>query len=534
VPASIYDAYISGGAEAFFAENFTRGGDRRRAVGRATRPLSPRILAALEAQNARWGPSDARAAGLAALAGGAAAVVTGQQVGLFLGPLYTVYKAASAIRVARALAAESATPVVPVFWLQTEDHDLAEIAGCAVLRAQHEPLRLALPAASDNRISIAHLQLPREIDACLAALELELGNLPHARAHLERLARHYRAGVPWGDAFAGVLAELFEPEGLLLIDPRDPAFALEAAAVHHKALACASEIAHALSEQCARLEQAGFATTVHVRDGAPLSFFHAGGSAGPRHRLATSTQGFVELGSECAHTRDALLAALERDPLCFSTSALLRPILQDSLLPTAAYVGGPAEVSYFAQLAPVYAAFGIGMPMVVPRARLRVVEASSARLLERLGLEPDAVAQSEEILLRQLAARSGTEASKQIDPELFERALLDGFDRVLSAALSEIAPHAAQLAAPLAKTRDKLRLTAAKLRERYASVLAHVDQARVQDVRRLKLLLQPDDLPQERVYGLAYFAARYGERGFIEAVLTAIDPFDPRLRELRL
>jgi bacillithiol biosynthesis cysteine-adding enzyme BshC len=533
VPASIYDAYVSGGAEAFFAESFTRVSDRRRAVERAARPLAPRIVSALEAQNARWGASDARAAGLAALARGAATVVTGQQVGLFLGPLYTVYKAASAIRVARALAAESGTPVVPVFWLQTEDHDLAEIATCVVVRAQHEPLRLVVPAASDNRMSIAHLQLPHEIDACMAALERELGNLPHARAHLERLARHYRAGASWGDAFAGLLAELFEPEGLLLIDPRDPLFALEAAAVHHKALARAEVIADALGEQCARLERAGFATTVHVRKSAPLSFFHADGSAGPRHRLAVSPQGFVEIGSERTHTREALLAAVERDPLCFSTSALLRLILQDTLLPTAAYVGGPAEVSYFAQLAPLYAAFGIDMPIVVPRARLRVVEASTARLLERLGLAPDAASQSEEALLRQLAADGGSE-SRQPAPELFERALLDGFERVLSAALSEIASHAAQLTAPLAKTRDKLRLTAAKLSEKYRGVLAREDQARVHDVQRLKRLLQPDDLPQERVYGLAYFAARYGERAFIEAVLTAIDPFDPTLRELRL
>jgi bacillithiol biosynthesis cysteine-adding enzyme BshC len=533
VPVSIYDVYVSGGAEAFFAESFTRASDRRRAVERAARPLSPRVLSALEAQNARWGRSDARAARLAALAGGAAAVVTGQQVGLFLGPLYTVYKAASAIRVARALAAESGTPVVPMFWLQTEDHDLAEIATCAVLRAQHAPLRLALPAATDNRMSIAHLQLPREIDACLAALELELGNLPHARAHLERLTRHYRAGASWGDAFAGLLAELFEPEGLLLIDPRAAAFALEAKAVHHKALACAEEIADALGEQCARLERAGFATTVHVRKGAPLSFVHAGGPAGPRHRLAASPQGFVEIGSERTHTRDALLAAVERDPLCFSTSALLRPILQDTLLPTAAYVGGPAEVSYFAQLAPLYAAFGIHMPIVVPRARLRIVEASTARLLERLGLPPDAATQSEEALLRKLAADGGN-VPKQSAPELFEQSLVDGFERALSAALSQIAPHAAQLAAPVAKTRDKLRLTAAKLREKYAGVLAREDQARVQDVQRLKRLLQPDELPQERVYGLAYFAARYGERAFIEAVLTVIDPFDPTLRELRL
>jgi bacillithiol biosynthesis cysteine-adding enzyme BshC len=455
----------------------------------------------------------------------------GQQAGLFLGPLYTVYKVASAIRWARTLASETGTPVVPMFWLQTEDHDLLEIAQCTLLRTQREPCKLSLPAAADSRIAIAHLALPVEIDACLATLTTELGQLPHASEHLERLARHYRAGASWADAFAGVLAELFEPEGLLLIDPRNAAFAPEAVAIHHKALVEAAEISRALVERGTALARAGFTETVHVRPDAPLSFFHAGGRHAPRHRLAACAHGFVEVGAERTHTRDALLAALGRDPLCFSTSALLRPILQDSLLPTAAYVGGPAEVSYFAQLAPLYAAFGLRMPLVVPRARLRVLEPSALRLLERLGLEPSASELPEDILLKRLAADGG-ERAQQPSPADLERALRDGFEQVLQNATAQIAPHAEQLAAQLAKTRDKLQLSATKLSEKYSHVLAHADRARVEDVRRLKRLLQPEDQPQERVYGLAYFAARYGERTFIEAVLAAIDPFDPTLREL--
>jgi bacillithiol biosynthesis cysteine-adding enzyme BshC len=528
VPTSIFDAYVSGGAQAFFAENFTRASDRKRAVERALRPLAARVVTALEAQNARFGASAARAEQLAALARGAAAVVTGQQVGLFLGPLYTVYKAASAIRVARALASETGSPVVPVFWLQTEDHDLPEIATCTVLDLQHQPLRLTLPAAAENRISVAHLGLPPEIDGCLAALRRELEPLPYAGVHLERLARHYRVGAAWHDAFAGLLAELFEPEGLLLIDPRDPALASEAAAVHHQALVCSAEIASALSERCAQLEQAGYAATVHVREGAPLSFFHAGGVAAPRHRLAASAGGFSEVGTGRTHTRDTLLALTQHDPRCFSTSALLRPILQDTLLPTAAYVGGPAEVAYFAQLAPLYSAFGLDMPVIVPRARLSVIEASTARLLSRLGLEAKDATAGEQALLLRLAARRSTSS-----PDRLERMLIDGFEQVLSGALAEVGPYDAQLAAPVAKTRDKLRLIAGKLGEKVAAALARGDQARVEDVQRLLRLLQPGGAPQERVYGLSYFAARYGERAFLEAVLAAIEPFDPAPRELR-
>src|SRR5439155_6615189 len=174
-----------------------------------------------------------------------AAVVTGQQVGLFLGPLYTIYKAATAVVVARVLAAETGSPVVPVFWLQTEDHDLVEIASCSV-PGVGACETIAAPIAAENRISIAHHRLPAEIAGCLDQLEDALGDGSLAQAHLERLRRHYRPGVPWSAAFAGVLAELFAPEGLVMIDPRDPTLAAVTAPVHARALAEADRIAAAM------------------------------------------------------------------------------------------------------------------------------------------------------------------------------------------------------------------------------------------------------------------------------------------------
>ncbi|HET9624049.1 MAG TPA: bacillithiol biosynthesis BshC, partial [Kofleriaceae bacterium] len=205
------------------------------AVARVSRPLTPAVHRALVAQNASLPASPARDAHLAALGRGAAVVVTGQQVGLFLGPLYTIYKAASAIVIARALTAELGAPVVPVFWLQTEDHDLPEIASLGVpgLAACET---IAAPVDADNRISIAHRTLPAEIAGCLDRLDEVLGEGIFAREHVERLRRHYRPGAPWAAAFAGVLGELFAPEGLVMIDPRDPVLAAEVAPVHARAL----------------------------------------------------------------------------------------------------------------------------------------------------------------------------------------------------------------------------------------------------------------------------------------------------------
>ena len=498
---------------------------RARAVARATRPLSPDVHRVLVAQNAGLPPSAARDAHLAALGRGAAAVVTGQQVGLFLGPLYTIYKAASAVVLARTLAAETGTPVVPVFWLQTEDHDLAEIASCGVPGPAGCEM-ITAPIEADNRISIAHRLLPAEVAGCLDRLAELLGDGSLAGVHVDRLRRHYRPGVPWATAFAGVLAELFAPEGLVMIDPRDATLAAVASPVHAYALDQAEAIATELIAHGAELERAGHRTPVHVRPGAPLSFYHPGGALGPRVRLEPAgADAFAEIGGGRVHELAELLEALHDEPRRFSTSALLRPIVQDTLLPTAAYVGGPAEVAYFAQITPLYHAFDRVPPLVVPRARFRITDARTRKLLARLGLAVGDAERPEPELLARLRPPG-------LDPAEISRRLRDPFVAAhgeLAAMLGDAGP---QIARALARTRGSVERSIQKLATKVERVGLYADAERVDAVRRLRALLAPDGAPQERRLGLAGLAARVGDRAVIEQVLAAIDPFDASLREL--
>jgi bacillithiol biosynthesis cysteine-adding enzyme BshC len=497
---------------------------RARVVARVARPLAPRVADALDAQHARLAPSAARAAHLAALRRGAAAVVTGQQCGLFLGPLFTFYKAASAVAVARALAAETGRPVVPIFWVQNEDHDLPEIATCQVPRAHGTPLALSLPASPGDRASVAHRTLPDEVDALVAALRAELGNLPHAAEHVERLARHYRPGAGWDTAFARTLAELFADEGLVLVDARDPAIARATAPIHRRALVEATAIAAALRARGEALVAAGHAPAVHVRAGAPLSFFHPDGPAGARHRLEPAEGGgFVEVGGGGRHTLDALLGALASDPRRFSTSALLRPVLQDALLPTAAYVAGPGEVAYFAQLAPLYDLYDVTMPLVVPRARLRLVEERTRALCARLGVELDGA--PHETPAPSPAARADAAVVEALG------ARLDEAVEAVRAHVERIGPG---LDVALTKTRHTVADAVARLARKVVAAHEHRDRARAEALAHVRWALAPSDMPQERFYGLAYFAARYGERTLVTRVLDAIDPFDPTPKDLAL
>ncbi|HYC00893.1 MAG TPA: bacillithiol biosynthesis cysteine-adding enzyme BshC [Candidatus Limnocylindrales bacterium] len=516
MPQSIFEAYLGGAATPLYGAHFADAPARRAAVARACgRPLDGRVAGVLQRQNAAYATSAARDDNLRALRDGAAAVVTGQQVGLFVGPLFNLYKAATAIAAARAMSRESGTAVVPVFWLQTEDHDLPEIAEIRVLSSH--PRRLCVAASPDERISLAHRTLPPEIDDCLAQLHQDLAGLPYADEHLQRLRRHYRPGRRWASAFGGVLAELFAPEGLVLIDPRDEELAAVAAPVHRRALQEAATLADALVQRTSELENAGYPATVHVREGAPLAFFHPHGSEGPRYRLEPRDGRFAEVGGTGSHSLQDLLAALEQDPLRFSSSALLRPVVQDALLPTAAYVGGPGEVAYFAQLAPLYAACGMAMPLVVPRARIRLIEERARRVLARLGLHADDLGRSDDAIL----AAAGMAATQE-NPAA---ELLRSFDAALDRCRADIESAGPGLPDALAKTHATVERALLRLAEKIERARLYRDQSLVEDVRRLRTWLRPEGQPQERYYGLAYFAARYGERAVLETVLHAIDPF---------
>lgn len=525
---SLAEAYRQGRASAFFPLCFAQREDRLRAVrDAAARPIAAEVLAGLRRQNEGLAPSPARERHLEALGRGAVAVVTGQQVGLFLGPLFTIYKAATAIRFARLLTEESGTPAVPIFWLQTEDHDLPEIARFWLPDPQGRPTGIELPHDGDNRRSVAHLRFGPEIAGAVDELGELLRERPHADEHLRAIARHYREGASWAEAFAGLLAELFAEEGLVVVDPRTDDFAHVAREVHRRALEDAEGISEALLARVRALEAAGFGAAVHVRPGAPLSFFHPEGREGPRHRLERVGDDFAEVGGGRRFGKRDLLARLEDDPLCFSTSALLRPLLQDHLLPTAAYVGGPGELAYFAQLAPMYARFGRPMPLFVPRAHLRILDRRIVRRLERLRLSEEDLGWSEEELvahLRRGEAPSAVELSHELLAPFVET-------------LERRAPALLQLEPGLERALRRTRASVERAVSRFSSKVARAhlrkDGRLVEDLRTVKDALLPLGIPQERCHGLAPYAARWGARAFVRAVIDNVSPLDPTFRSLR-
>ncbi|MBI5611083.1 MAG: bacillithiol biosynthesis cysteine-adding enzyme BshC [Deltaproteobacteria bacterium] len=498
-----------------------RAGRRAVAHNAAARTIHPGALQAARELAAQLPDRPARTASLQRLAqGGTAVVVTGQQLGLWLGPLFTLHKAATAVAAARALEAETGVPTVPLFWLQSEDHDAAEIDHAWVPRPPGAPVRLHAPLDGAGRASVGSLQTSPRLLEVLNDLDGLLHGLPHADATLALLRDTWRPGEPLGLAVARHIDALLGDHGLVLVDPRHPAMVAAAAPLHRQVVERHSEIEELLHQRGAELRAAGFEPQVAVRPGSPLCFVAPAGDGTPRYRLRAQGDGWQVLRRDGEQSlTDAELRALPA--AAFSTSALLRPLLQDLLLPSAAYVGGPAELGYLAQIQPVYPLLGIPPSCAVGRAGFTWLEGWLQQALAEQGLT---IADLQEVAQLQ-PDRAALHQQAQAEADTLHVALNQALDSVwpqLQQALAQADPGLdkagerarAQIDDTLVKLLGKM------VRARSAQGLG--DASRWQ---RAQVLCWPQGLPQERFYSWPWFAARFGVEALTHAALSMPEPF---------
>ena len=315
------------------------------------------------------------------LAGGAVAVVTGQQVGLFSGPALTMYKALSAIRCADDMS-RSGIEAVPIFWLATEDHDLAEVnESFWCTRNGLARYELAVDQRMVGR-SVGPIALADEIDAVVQGATQTLDG-PGAAEIADALRSSYAPSETFGSAFGKLLARILGGRGILLLDPLDARFDRLAASVYRGAIEATGELCQSLLARGVALEEAGYHAQVKVTHDSTLLFYNVDGR---REALRTRPEGGF-LAGDLTLSKTELLELVERAPEAFTPSALLRPVVQDTILPTAAMIGGPAEIAYAAQSQIVYARLLGRTPAMLPRASFTIVEAPIARFLEQYDLD---------------------------------------------------------------------------------------------------------------------------------------------------
>ena len=342
------------------------------------------VVKVLREQNQRFGGTaelDSESArNLDRLAQGAVAVVTGQQVGLFTGPAYSFYKAVTAAAYAEELTRQG-IEAVPVFWLATEDHDLAEI-NHAAWTTRTGLAEFALPVGEGEQgRRVGEIRLGAAITApVVTAVDTLEG--PNAADVARALRESYAPDETYGSAYGKLIARLLAGRGIIFLDPLDSRLHHFAAGVYRRVLDEADSLRDALLARSKELERGGFHAQVKVARESTLLFYNVDGIRQPlRQRNGKFFAGSVTF------SREELRSEIEKTPEAFTPNVLLRPVVQDTLLPTAAYIGGPAEVAYMAQAQVVYQHLLGRMPAILPRASFTVIEPPVARLLKKYGLD---------------------------------------------------------------------------------------------------------------------------------------------------
>jgi bacillithiol biosynthesis cysteine-adding enzyme BshC len=444
------------------------------------------------------------------------AVVTGQQAGLFTGPLYTIYKALSVIKMTECLRNGGIT-AVPVFWTASEDHDFEEVSNAFALNAQGELVEVkAAPGPLPEGLPVGYVKLDGSIAKTIDDL---LGELPVTDFTAElrvALSEAWSEGAGYAEAFSGLLSRILRKYGLVILDPLHPRMKRLAAPVYRNAVERSAEIVSALIERDKKLKTAGYHSQVLVEEDYFPLFLHA--QDGTRHSLRKTKNGRLRTkdgSAEFAVEELAEMAAVE--PERFSPTVVLRPVVQDYLLPTACYFGGGAEIAYFAQNSVVYGALGRPVTTVLHRQSFTVVAAKHARTMEKYGIEFTGLFEGEEKVMALVVekflnpetARVFTETEEKINTEL------DRLDRILS----EFDPT---LADNLATRRRKIVYHIGALRKKFYYSQARRDEVVHRRIETLFMALLPNRNLQERAVNITGFLNLYGPY-FIDWVYDAID-----------
>ncbi len=367
----------------------------------AMQPERGALVDALEAQNRAWGAGEATLNNLKRLRDGARAVVTGQQVGLFGGPLLTLMKAATAIRQAR-LASEAGVPHVPVFWMATEDHDLDEVNQATfVTKAGTETLRSRFTGHRAKEVGGLVLG-----EAILPVLERAEELLQFAPV-CELLRAAYTPESTLASAFATLMMGVFREFGLIVIDANTREFHAMGAPVLQYSIEHADALHDELLERTKRLNEAGYHAQVMVAENSSLLFLvMEDGDRVPLRRVADATGVRGWKAGARGYSTEELLAIAADAPERLSPNALLRPVFQDALLPTSVYVGGPAEIAYFAQTDVLYERILGRVTPVMPRLSATLVEPAVGAVMAQHALELQDVLQPVDRLAQKLGARA--------------------------------------------------------------------------------------------------------------------------------
>ena len=464
----------------------------------------------LERQNKSFGAAGKTFEHITAFRDGAFALVTGQQVGLFGGPVFSIYKALSAVKLAQE-AQKLGINCVPVFWLATEDHDLEEVNQAGIANAEGHLERVSAAIQGKPDAPVGMVRFGAEISDAVNRVAGLLGDTEALAA----LRHSYTQGESFGTSFAKLFANLFRDFGVILLDGSDPELDRIAQPIYCSAISRNAELHRALLQRDKDLQAANYHQQVRVADSSTLLFLIENDSRLPLHSEG-SDQFLV---GEVKVSEKDLLRLCETKPEMFSPNVLLRPVVQDFLLPTLTYVGGSAEVAYFAQAGVVYEPLLGRVTPIVPRFSATLIEAKPQALLDKYGLSCQEVLQH------------STELKEKIGAHLLPPDMQASFDNATAAvqrSMAEIEDALAQLDKTLVESaknaQSKMLYQITNLHSRAAR--AELRQAEIvgRHAEVLTTFLYPNRTLQEREFAGIYFLARHGGN-LLHDLLSTVHPY---------
>ncbi len=498
----------------FFAGNPGDAGAWRDAIARATSQRRQRdtLVQVLRAQQQRRNaPAEAQAAADLLADPRSVAIVTGQQAGLFGGPLFTLLKALTTLQLAERVRTEHQVPAVAVFWVDAEDHDWDEVKACGVLAADDAPRSVSmgnLPGAHAG--PVARVRLDETITAAVSELQSTLPATEFTSALLDDLRRCYEPGAGMAEAFGRWLERVLGARGLVVFDSSDPAAKPLVADVFAREIEHPGDTARLAAEAGSALAARGYHAQVTPGEGS-LALFHM--NAG-REPIKVTAGGF-QVGDE-TQSQAALLERARQNPAEFSPNVLLRPIVQDTIFPTVCYVAGPSELAYLGQLRRVYDAFGVAMPLIQQRATATIVDSNAMRFLSKHGVSIEVLRAQDEAALNELLIAqlpSSIEVAIQVAGDTIEQRM--------DALAREVPRIDATLEGATRSTLSRMQDDLKKLHAKIVQAAKRKDETLRRQFHHAQAQAFPGGHPQEREIGFVTFLNKYGP-GLVDRLLEAL------------
>lgn len=432
----------------------------------------------------------------------AVTVVTGQQLNLFGGPLYIILKIATAINLSRRLESQHEVPAIPVFWLGDEDHDYDEIRHVYLPESDRVD-HLSLSERDNPMPPVSQLEVGDDLQELISQVEEKLQDTDFKGDLVDLIKSCYSRGRTYRDAFGDLVSTLFSKHGLVLIGGHDQNFKNHAKPILLKSVREHRNIYDKLSDQTEAISKRYHQQVTLYRS----NIFYLDDNS-RRIKIHVDT----EQGDEIWYTKegqrwqkDELLDDIENHPERFSPNVFLRPMVQETLLPNVAYVGGPGEVAYYAQTMPLYDIMGITMPMVHPRITATILEHPIERVYNKLPFSIEEYAQRIEDLEQRFARQQEKEDIESIFSDWKEKV-----DQLVEEKADEIQEIDPTLKKSAAKATSGYFNELDKLKGKIHKSVKQQEKTQIDRIHRVKINLFPEGKPQERVFSMIYFLNKYG------------------------